>query len=162
VRRTWLLVVAAAAVVVGAALLARGGGTATIQERASAIAAGLRCPVCQNLSVADSPSRLAGEMRAEIEERLRAGRSDDEVRAYFVARYGEWVLLEPRSLLPWIVPVAAVAFGLLAWALVVRRRPGADALDRPPDAAEPSDAIQVSEAERRRIEGDLRTLEEGA
>jgi len=149
-KRTWLLVAGAAAVIVGAALLARGGGEpATVEDRAQAISAGLRCPVCQNLSVADSPSRLAGEMRAEVEGQLRAGRTDDEVRAFFVARYGEWVLLEPRSLLPFVIPVAAVALGVGAWLLVVLRRPRAE-------------RTEVSDAERRRIDVDLRSLEEGA
>jgi cytochrome c-type biogenesis protein CcmH len=149
-RRTWLLVAGAAVVIVAAALLARGGGEpATVEDRAQAISAGLRCPVCQNLSVADSPSRLAGEMRAEVEGQLRAGRTDDEVRAFFVARYGEWVLLEPRSLLPFVIPVAAVALGVGAWLLVVRRRPRAE-------------RTEVSDAERRRIDVDLRSLEEGA
>jgi cytochrome c-type biogenesis protein CcmH len=149
-KRTWLLVAGAAVVIVGAALLARGGGEpATVEDRAQAISAGLRCPVCQNLSVADSPSRLAGEMRAEVEGQLRAGRTDDEVRAFFVARYGEWVLLEPRSLLPFVIPVAAVALGVSAWLLVVRRRPRAE-------------RTEVSDAERRRIDVDLRSLEEGA
>jgi cytochrome c-type biogenesis protein CcmH len=149
-KRTWLLVAGAAAVIVGAALLARGGGEpATVEDRAQAISAGLRCPVCQNLSVADSPSRLAGEMRAEVEGQLRAGRTDDEVRAFFVARYGEWVLLEPRSLLPFVIPVAAVALGVGAWLMVVRRRPRAE-------------RTEVSDAERRRIDVDLRSLEEGA
>jgi len=149
-KRTWLLVAGAVLVVVAAALLARGGGEpATVEDRAQAISAGLRCPVCQNLSVADSPSRLAGEMRAEVEGQLRAGRTDDEVRAFFVARYGEWVLLEPRSLLPFVIPVAAVALGVGAWLLVVRRRPRAE-------------RTEVSDAERRRIDVDLRSLEEGA
>lgn len=149
-RRTWLLVAGAAVVIVAAALLAGGGGEpATIEDRAESISAGLRCPVCQNLSVADSPSRLAGEMRAEVEGQLRAGRTDDEVRGFFVARYGEWVLLEPRSLVPFLIPIAAVALGIAAWALVVRRRPRAE-------------RTEVSDAERRRIDGDLRSLEEGA
>ena len=85
-----------------------GGGPSTIEERARAIASGLRCPVCQNLSVADSPSPLAREMRSDIEDQLRAGRSDQQVEAFFVARYGEWVLLEPTrrglNLLPWMLP----------------------------------------------------------
>lgn len=149
-RRTWLLVAGAVVVIVAAALLARGGGEpASIEDRAQAISAGLRCPVCQNLSVADSPSRLAGEMRAEVEGQLRAGRTDDEVRAFFVARYGEWVLLEPRSLLPFVIPIAAVALGVGAWLVVVRRRPRAE-------------QTEVSDTERRRIDGDLRSLEEGA
>lgn len=123
--RRWLLVAGAAAAVVGAVLVARGGGETptTIDDRVQTISAGLRCPVCQNLSVADSPSPLAREMRAEIERQLRAGRTEEDVRAFFVERYGEWVLLEPASLVPWVVPGLAVLVGVGAWAAMVRRRP---------------------------------------
>jgi cytochrome c-type biogenesis protein CcmH len=145
--------VVAAAIVAIAALVATGRDNrpATIDDRAQQVAAGLRCPVCQNLSVADSPSRLAREMRAEIEEQLRAGRTPDEVRAFFVARYGEWVLLEPTrrglNLLPWAFPFAAVVVGVGIWVRVLRRRRRAD------DAAVPDPV-------RRRIERELASLEE--
>jgi cytochrome c-type biogenesis protein CcmH len=90
-------------------------------------------------------------MRAEIEQRLAAGASDDEVRAFFVARYGEWVLLEPTreglNLLPWLFPVVAVAAGLAVWLTAVRRSP------RPESAP-------VSEEERRRIRSELAALED--
>ncbi|MGH2636316.1 MAG: cytochrome c-type biogenesis protein [Actinomycetota bacterium] len=152
-KRTWPLIAAAAGVVAVAALLAAGRDDrpATIVDRTQTVAASLRCPVCQNLSVADSPSRLAGEMRAEIEERLRAGASDDEVRAFFVARYGEWVLLEPSrrglNLVPVIFPLAAVLVGVGIWAFAVGRRRRAE--DAP-----------VSAAERRRIDDALGRLED--
>lgn len=151
--RTWLIVAGAAAVVAAAALLAPGGpgAAATIDERVQEVSSGLRCPVCQNLSVADSPSRLAREMRAEIESQLRAGRTDDQVRSYFVARYGEWVLLEPTrrglNLLPWLLPAGAVLLGIGGWAAVVRRKP----------KHEPA---EISDADRRRIERDLGSFEE--
>jgi cytochrome c-type biogenesis protein CcmH len=123
----------------------------TAEERARSIASGLRCPVCQNLSVADSPSALAGEMRAEIEERIRAGESDEHVRAFFVDRYGEWVLLVPTrrglNLLPWVFPATAVVVGVAIWAFVVRRSPS------------PSPTA-VSEAERLRIGRELEALED--
>lgn len=127
--RAWVPLALAVAVLGGAVLLATRGDEppTTIADRAQSIAAELRCPVCQNLSVADSPSRLAGEMRAEIDGQLRAGRTDEEVRSYFVARYGEWVLLEPTreglNLLPWLLPVAGLLAGLGAWLAVVLRRP---------------------------------------
>ena len=128
-RRALLGIGAAVLVfVVALALASRGGSEdVSLDARTQAIAAGLRCPVCQNLSVADSPSQLAREMRSEIAERLRAGASDDEVRAYFVARYGAWVLLEPPrrgfDLIPWLVPVVGVLVGAGIWLALVRRRP---------------------------------------
>ena len=130
--RAWGMVAAAAAVVVAAVIVAGGrGGAGGVEARAQTIAAGLRCPVCQNLSVADSPSRLAGEMRSEIEAQVRAGRADEEVRSFFVDRYGEWVLLEPTrsglNLLPWALPIAAVIVGAGVWLAVVRRRPRPEA-----------------------------------
>ena len=124
------MVVVAAVAVIGLALVvgARGGGGPTsVEDRTQELASGLRCPVCQNLSVADSPSRLAGEMRDEIAARLRAGASDDEIRAYFVQRYGDWVLLEPPKrgldLIPWLVPIVALLVGIGLWVALVRRRP---------------------------------------
>ncbi len=89
------------------------------------IASELRCVVCQNLSVADSPSEMAAQMRAIVRERLAAGDSPEQVREYFVARYGEWILLAPRrrgfNLLVWGFPIAAVAVGLVAVAALLRR-----------------------------------------
>jgi len=90
-----------------------------------AVAAQLRCVVCQNLSVADSPSEMANQMRAVIRERLAAGEPPDRVIQYFVDKYGEWILLSPRrhglNWLVWGFPVAAVAVGLVAVAWLVRR-----------------------------------------
>jgi cytochrome c-type biogenesis protein CcmH len=129
--RIWGAAVGALAVVALAAVLGGGGGRVpTPEQRAHAIAAELRCPVCLNLSVADSPSRLAEEMRAEILEQLRAGRSDEQVRDYFVARYGSWVLLEPPgrglNLLPLLFPAVAVMIGVSVWIAAVRRRRGGE------------------------------------
>jgi cytochrome c-type biogenesis protein CcmH len=132
VTRTLAVLAAAAAVIAAALVIATtrdGAATRSVETRVQEIAAGLRCPVCQNLSVADSPSRLAGEMRDEIEARVRAGASEDDIRTYFVERYGAWVLLEPPrqglNLVPFLVPIAAVAAGVGIWFSLVRRRPRA-------------------------------------
>ncbi len=89
------------------------------------IASQLRCVVCQNLSVADSPSEMAAQMREVVRERLRAGESREQVLAYFVDKYGEWILLKPRpqgfTLLVWVVPPLAVVVGLGLVAAAVRR-----------------------------------------
>jgi cytochrome c-type biogenesis protein CcmH len=90
-------------------------------------------------------------MRAEIAARARAGQTDEQIRAFFVERYGEWILLEPTrrglNLLPLAIPVAGVVIGLGIWFALVRRRPRRD------DTA-------VSETDRSRIERALASLEE--
>jgi len=108
------------------------------------VAAQLRCVVCQNLSVADSPSEMANQMRAVIRERLAAGERPEQVIDYFVARYGEWILLAPRregfTLLVWLLPPLAVAAGLAVAGLMVvrwsRRREPAPATPVDPAMAE--------------------------
>ena len=89
------------------------------------VAAQLRCVVCQNLSVADSPSEMANQMRAIVRERLQAGESPAEVVQYFVDRYGEWILLSPTrrgfNWLVWLGPVVAVAAGLAIVAVLLWR-----------------------------------------
>jgi cytochrome c-type biogenesis protein CcmH len=99
--------------------------TPVSQDAVHEVAAQLRCVVCQNLSVADSPSEMASQMRAIIRERLTAGERPAEVRQYFVDRYGEWILLSPPprgfNLLVWLFPLAAVVVGLAIVTLLVRR-----------------------------------------
>ena len=89
------------------------------------VAAQLRCVVCQSLSVADSPSETANQLRGIIREHLAAGESPAEVRAYFVEKYGEWILLAPPksgfNLLVWVVPFAGLGLGLVLVAIVLRR-----------------------------------------
>ena len=116
-----------------ALLLALGAGPATAQsapraadeQQVYAVASELRCVVCQNLSVADSPSEMAGQMRAIVRERLAAGETPAQVRQYFVTRYGDWILLAPPrrgfTLLVWLAPLAAVLVGVIIVSLLVRR-----------------------------------------
>lgn len=96
-----------------------------LEEQTRAIAAELRCPVCQNLSVADSPSEMAQQMRDLIAEQVKEGKSPDEVKNFFVSKYGDWVLLAPPkkgfSLLLWVLPYTAAFLGLAFVALVTRR-----------------------------------------
>ena len=99
-------------------------GTERTGNRADALAERLRCPVCQSESVADSSSQTARDMRSLISERIGAGDSDPEIEDFFVARYGEWILLDPpasgRTLLVWLLPVLAAVAGVLA--VLTRRR----------------------------------------
>ena len=90
------------------------------------IAKDLRCAVCQNQPVAESNSDLAKDMRQIIREQLVAGKSRDEIVDYFVARYGDYVLMKPPTeragLLLWIVPpVLLVTLALLSWVFLRQR-----------------------------------------
>ena len=122
------LLLAIAVVAVSVALAALAAPSADLDDRARAIEAQLRCPTCQGLSIADSPATSATQMRALVREQLAGGASDDQVRAFFVSRYGRWILLDPPlggpDLALWLAPVVIVAAGV---ALVVRR---ARSLDR--------------------------------
>ena len=132
-----------------AVILLRPATPMTAAERADALAAGLRCPDCQGLSVADSPTGSAQEIRRQIDELVAAGATDSEVREHFVARYGDWVLLSPRSPAVWIIPfvvVMAGAAGLGAWLLLRARAPAAG-------------AAVVSDEERRRIHEEAEALD---
>ena len=113
-----------------------------LEARTSEIAATLRCPVCQGESIQDSPAELAQEMRGVVRDQLRAGKSPDEIRAYFVQRYGEWILLEPKmtglNVLLYAFPVILVAGGIAFVVVLVRRWSTAEPRTEP---AAPDDSL---------------------
>jgi cytochrome c-type biogenesis protein CcmH len=88
-----------------------------LEQRARNISAELRCLVCQNQSIDDSDAPLAGDLRRLVRERLQAQDSDQQVLDYIVARYGEFVLLNPRfelsTILLWLTPVLVLLGGLV-------------------------------------------------
>ena len=127
-RRRGLLPVLLAATAAVAALVlvgVRPGPAPTRAEQAYRLAAGLRCPVCQDLSAADSPAPLARQMRHRITADLAAGRSAAQIRARFVSAYGPSVLMSPSGTgvgavvraLPFVVP----GTGLVVGGLLLRR-----------------------------------------
>lgn len=97
-----------------------------LEARARVISAGLRCLVCQNQSIDDSNAPLAKDLRVIVRERLVAGDSDDAVRDYLVARYGEFILLKPPlntgTILLWTATPAILAAALIV-VFLRRRRP---------------------------------------
>jgi cytochrome c-type biogenesis protein CcmH/NrfF len=102
-----------------------GAKTPVSEDTVHEVASQLRCVVCQSLSVADSPSETAHQMKDIIREHLAAGESPEQVRAYFVDKYGTWILLSPPrqgfNLLVWVVPFAGLGLGLVLVLIVVRR-----------------------------------------
>ena len=120
-----------------------------LEDRVRAIASELRCVVCQNLSVADSPAEMAVQMRGIVREQLQAGKTPDEVRAYFVSKYGEWVLLAPTAqgfnLTVWILPFVVLLAGLAFAAWFLRRWSRRRARD-PEDIPDPELLEQVRTA----------------
>jgi len=109
---------------------------ASLEKRARKISSQLRCLVCQNQSIDDSNAPLAHDLRVLVRERLTAGDKDDEVFAYVVARYGEYVLLKPpfnfSTPLLWLTPFL-VLFGA---SFLLYRGYRARAVQAPPAAVE--------------------------
>jgi cytochrome c-type biogenesis protein CcmH len=104
---------------------------AGLEARARTISQLLRCPVCQGENIDESNAPVARDLRLVVRERLTAGDSDDEVIDFVVARFGEFVLFQPRAeganVILWVAGPAMLAFGLLVAGLYLRRRgPGGD------------------------------------
>jgi cytochrome c-type biogenesis protein CcmH len=127
-----------------------GAGTpadSVLDARTTAVASTLRCPVCQGESIQDSPAELAQQMRAIVKEKLRNGETPEQIQRYFVARYGEWILLQPAvtglNVLLYAFPIALVAAGLVIVYVLVRRWTAAApaAAAAPAPSAAPSDEL---------------------
>lgn len=96
-----------------------------LEARVMHLAEELRCLVCQNQTIADSNAGLAIDLKQQIREQLKAGRTDAEILAYMVERYGDFVLYRPpvkaTTLALWYGPLALLAIGAIVAALAVRR-----------------------------------------
>ena len=118
-----------------------------LEARAREISAGLRCLVCRNENIDDSNASLARDLRLLVRERLVAGDSDAEAIAYIVDRYGEYVLLKPRTeganLILWLAgPMMLLLAGAVGWTFVRRR---ASAPDEAPPALSENEAARLRE-----------------
>jgi cytochrome c-type biogenesis protein CcmH len=116
-----------------------------LEARTSEIAARLRCPVCQGESIQDSPAELAQQMRAVVKQQLSEGRSREEIEAYFVARYGEWILLEPTmtglNKALYAFPIVLVLGGLALIVVLVKRWTSAPAEASAEEPAADADSL---------------------
>ena len=110
-----------------------------LEARVMAIAAELRCLVCQNQTIADSHAGLAIDLRNQVREMLRQGKSRDDVVAYMTARYGDFVLYRPplkeSTALLWLGPALlfTAGFGLLVLMLRKRARAGDEQFEPDPE-----------------------------
>jgi cytochrome c-type biogenesis protein CcmH len=97
-----------------------------LQARYEVLTHELRCMKCQNQSIADSPVGLASDLRRQVQELLLAGKSDEEIRAWMVDRYGDFILFRPRFNLTtgwvWIAPLLLLLGGIVVGARIVRAR----------------------------------------
>jgi cytochrome c-type biogenesis protein CcmH len=148
----WTLfgVVVVIALVVGSGVFSSSPRTAA--QRAAAIESVVRCPTCEDLSVAQSSAPTAVAVRASVSQQIAAGRTDQQIEAYLVDRYGSSIVLDPPAsgwtLLVWLIPLLG---GLAALAAVVtvlvRRRSAAEG---GPDRDEPVERLDPRMAEERR------------
>jgi cytochrome c-type biogenesis protein CcmH/NrfF len=123
----------------------------TVAQQARQVASELRCPDCEALSVAESRTDAAAAIREEIAAQLTAGRSAREIRDHFVARYGQWILLQPADPLVWLLPALVLLVGVAAFGWWLRAARGRGSHPIPP--------TMPDEVERRRIHDEIEALD---
>ena len=116
-----------------------------LEKRVMALAENLRCLVCQNESLAGSHADLAVDLRQQIREQMKAGKSDEQIIAYMTERYGDFVLFKPpvkmTTYLLWFGPFLLLAAGVVVQVIYLKRRRERGVRDQP-----------LSESERKRVE----------
>ena len=123
-------------------------GNAALESRARSLSRELRCMVCQNQSIDDSDAPLARDLRILVRERLTAGDSDRQVLDFLTARYGDFVLLNPRvtggTILLWVLPALLLLAGTLALLRITRKQRGfARAVDEAGDVLSPAEQLRL-------------------
>jgi cytochrome c-type biogenesis protein CcmH len=115
-----------------------------LEARVLAIAGELRCLVCQNQTIADSHADLAQDLRRQVREMVRQGKTDREIIDYMTARYGDFVLYRPplkaTTALLWFGPALLFAGGIVGLVIVLRRRSRMSADRFDPDTDDQGDA----------------------
>jgi len=161
-RKSWPALAAAA---LGAALLltaslAPAMSEEEVERRLLALADELRCPTCQAISVKDSEASFSVQIKEKVRRMILEGQSDEEIKAYFVSRYGEWILRAPKKeglgLVLWILPGLAVlvAGGWIVYTVQFSRK------RRDAETAAADEPAPLSEEEQERIARDLKRFED--
>ncbi|MCC6335157.1 MAG: cytochrome c-type biogenesis protein CcmH [Myxococcales bacterium] len=118
---------------------------ATREARVQELGKHLRCAVCQGVSIADSPASMARAQLDKVRELVAQGKTDEEIYAYFVERYGEWALMEPKksgvTLGLWVFPLLLLAVGLYVIWLQSKKGP----TPAPPVSEEPKSEPSTDE-----------------
>ena len=120
------------------------------------VAGELRCPTCTGLSVLDSDASFSVQIKDQVDEQIKEGKSKDEILSFFVKRYGPWILREPPktgfNMMAWAVPVALLLLGpLLIWLFFVRKHENLEAHVR-----KSSEIIQQMENELEALRGEVK------
>jgi cytochrome c-type biogenesis protein CcmH len=148
----WWLVLGAVVVALAVAAVPGSSSARTPEERVTHLAMQVRCPTCAGLAVEQSTAPLAISSKEEIRQRVQDGQSDEQIRAYFVSRYGSTALMSPEKTginrVPWILPVLLAVAGLVMLATVVRRWRSRNVVDLASPTAE--DRMLVESALRAR------------
>ena len=132
-------------------------GNPALEARVMVMAAELRCLVCQNQTIADSHADLAVDLRNQIREQMAKGQSDDQIRDYMTARYGDFVLykppFKPTTALLWVGPPVLLLSALAGLFLMLRARQRAspdafdpDTPDESAELAEPTERAELSKS----------------
>jgi len=107
-------------------------------RRTQEVASLLRCPVCQGMSVADSPSEMAINMKEQVRELIARGYTEEQILKYFELSYGQFVLLKPKSIFIWILPIIALLIGIVIVVLKIRKLEQSPAPSpQPPENVDP-------------------------
>lgn len=124
-RAAWLIVALAATPVTAQERSAPPSNDPVLEAKTREVSAQLRCPVCQGNSIQDSPSELALEMKGVVRDQLASGKTPDEVKQYFVDKYGEWILLEPKAsgfnLVVYLLPIVVIGAGAVVTWQAIRK-----------------------------------------
>jgi cytochrome c-type biogenesis protein CcmH len=131
-----------------------------VEQRVQTITDALRCPTCQAISVKDSEAGFSVEIRDKVKRMVEEGQTDDQIKSYFVSRYGEWILRYPSpkgvGLIVWVLPIAALvgAGAAIGWMIVRRGKKAHSGSDR-------TSAVQpLTPEQRERVTAALKTYEE--
>lgn len=118
----------------------------TLEKRTNEVSALLRCPVCQGMSVADSPSTVAVDMKHQVRDLLARGYTQEQILKYFETSYGQFVLLKPKfagvNALVWLMPVLALLIGAVVVFMKMRK------LEERPVATPPSNDPYLDEVRK--------------